>query len=84
MCGRYRLSRRKEVLAEHFETNVDDLEWEPRYNVAPTQSIPVIRCDEQGSTLRPSPGAMGLDPILGNRSHHRRTHDQRAFRNCRH
>jgi len=43
MCGRYRLSRRKEVLAEHFETDFDDLEWEPRYNIAPTQLVPVIR-----------------------------------------
>ena len=43
MCGRYRLSRRKEVLAEHFGTDFDDLEWEPRYNIAPTQPVPVIR-----------------------------------------
>ncbi len=43
MCGRYRLSRRKQILAEHFDTNFDDLDWEPRYNIAPTQSVPVIR-----------------------------------------
>ncbi len=43
MCGRYRLSRRKEILAEQFDTNFDDLDWEPRYNIAPTQSVPVIR-----------------------------------------
>jgi putative SOS response-associated peptidase YedK len=43
MCGRYRLSRRKEVLAEQFDTNFDDLDWEPRYNIAPTQAVPVIR-----------------------------------------
>ncbi len=43
MCGRYRLSRRKEVIAEYFETDFDDLEWEPRYNIAPTQPVLVIR-----------------------------------------
>ena len=42
MCGRYRLSRSKELLAEHFDVEPDD-DWEPRYNIAPTQNIPVIR-----------------------------------------
>lgn len=42
MCGRFRLARSKEVLAEHFGTPPDD-DWEPRYNVAPAQSIPVVR-----------------------------------------
>lgn len=42
MCGRFRLARSKEILAEHFGTPVDD-DWEPRYNVAPAQSIPVVR-----------------------------------------
>jgi len=43
MCGRYRLSRRKEILAEQFDTDFDDLDWEPRYNIAPTQPVSVIR-----------------------------------------
>jgi putative SOS response-associated peptidase YedK len=43
MCGRYRLSRRKQVLAEHFEANPFDDDWEPRYNIAPTQPVPVVR-----------------------------------------
>ena len=42
MCGRYRLSRRKQILAEHFEANSFDDDWEPRYNIAPTESVPVI------------------------------------------
>ena len=42
MCGRYRLSRSKQFLAEHFGTEPDD-DWVPRYNIAPTQSVPVIR-----------------------------------------
>ena len=42
MCGRYRLSRRKQIIEEHF-ASVSGEDWSPRYNVAPTQSVPVIR-----------------------------------------
>jgi len=42
MCGRYRLSRRKQIIAEHFDAPFDD-DWIPRYNIAPTQPVPVIR-----------------------------------------
>jgi putative SOS response-associated peptidase YedK len=43
MCGRYRLSRRKQIIAEQFETQPWDDDWNPRFNVAPTQQIPVVR-----------------------------------------
>ena len=43
MCGRYRLSRRKQIIEEYFETAPWEDNWSPRFNVAPTQSIPVIR-----------------------------------------
>lgn len=43
MCGRFRLSRRKQIIEEHFETAPWDDDWSPRYNIAPTQPIPVIR-----------------------------------------
>jgi putative SOS response-associated peptidase YedK len=43
MCGRYRLSRRKELVKEYFETVSDEPDWAPRYNIAPTQRVPVIR-----------------------------------------
>ena len=43
MCGRYRLSRRKQILAKHFEATPFEDDWEPRYNIAPTQPVPVIR-----------------------------------------
>ena len=42
MCGRYRLSRRKQIIEEHFDAPSDD-DWTPRYNVAPTQPVPIIR-----------------------------------------
>ena len=43
MCGRYRLSRRKQLVEEYFDTASDEAEWTPRYNIAPTQPVPVIR-----------------------------------------
>jgi putative SOS response-associated peptidase YedK len=43
MCGRYRLSRRKQLVDEYFDTVSDGCEWTPRYNIAPTQPVPVIR-----------------------------------------
>jgi len=46
MCGRYRLSKRKKLVEEFFDVprneNEED-DWIPRYNIAPTQPVPVIR-----------------------------------------
>ena len=43
MCGRYRLSRRKQIREEHFDTVDWQDDWSPRYNSAPTQPVAVIR-----------------------------------------
>jgi putative SOS response-associated peptidase YedK len=43
MCGRYRLSRRKQIIEEHFDSVSGEEDWTPRYNIAPRQPIPVIR-----------------------------------------
>jgi putative SOS response-associated peptidase YedK len=43
MCGRYRLSRRKQIVGEYFDAFPGDEDWTPRYNIAPTQPVPVIR-----------------------------------------
>ena len=43
MCGRYRLSRRKQIIEEHFDAGSGEEEWAPRYNIAPTQPVAVIR-----------------------------------------
>jgi putative SOS response-associated peptidase YedK len=43
MCGRYRLSRRKHVVEEYFDTVSGGEDWNPRYNIAPTQPVAVIR-----------------------------------------
>ena len=43
MCGRYRLSRRKQLVEEYFDCGSEEPDWTPRYNIAPTQTVPVIR-----------------------------------------
>jgi len=43
VCGRYRLSRRKQLVEEYFDAPSDEPEWTPRYNIAPTQPVPIIR-----------------------------------------
>jgi putative SOS response-associated peptidase YedK len=45
MCGRFRLARKKEILEAEFDADsaLDDLDWVPRYNVAPGQEIAVVR-----------------------------------------
>jgi putative SOS response-associated peptidase YedK len=43
MCGRYRLSRRKQIIEEHFDSVSGEEDWTPHFNVAPTQPVPVIR-----------------------------------------
>ncbi len=48
MCGRYRLSKRKEDIEEYFEAS-GDVDWAPRYNIAPSQDVGIIR---QGSALQ--------------------------------
>ena len=42
MCGRYRLSRRKQFIADHSDASGEE-DWEPLYNIAPTQAVPIIR-----------------------------------------
>jgi putative SOS response-associated peptidase YedK len=43
MCGRYRLAKRKQLVEEHFDAVAGDEDWIPRYNIAPTKPVPVIR-----------------------------------------
>jgi putative SOS response-associated peptidase YedK len=43
MCGRYRPSRRKQIVEEYFDSLSSEEDWSPRYNIAPTQPVPVIR-----------------------------------------
>jgi putative SOS response-associated peptidase YedK len=50
MCGRFRLSRSKEIIAEHFDIE-DQIEWSPRYNIAPAQRVAVYAGSHVSETL---------------------------------
>ena len=50
MCGRYRLSRRKQIIEEHFETADWQDDWNPRFNIAPTQRVPVDPAAPEGTS----------------------------------
>jgi tetratricopeptide (TPR) repeat protein len=73
MCGRYRLSRRKQIVEEYFDCVSGEEDWTPRYNIAPTQPVPVIRQHHWYSVMLDNLGrtrealamiekAMALDP----------------------
>jgi len=62
MCGRYRLSRRKQIIEEYFDTSPWDDDWSPRYNIAPTQTVPVIRQHPKESVRQISNIRWGLIP----------------------
>lgn len=61
MCGRYRLTAKERYLAEHFEIE-DELNWAARYNVAPTQQVPIVRKDARRPGRRWSLVRWGLIP----------------------
>lgn len=51
MCGRYALFGPVSRLREQFDAIVDEFEFEPRYNAAPTQWLPVIRQRPSGERV---------------------------------
>jgi putative SOS response-associated peptidase YedK len=64
MCGRYRLTKRKQVVEEHFDVPPDDTDdWVPRYNIAPTQPVPVIRQNPKEPRRELSLMRWGLIPL---------------------
>jgi putative SOS response-associated peptidase YedK len=62
MCGRYKLSRRKQVVEEYFDAVSDEPDWAPRYNIAPTQHIAVIRQNPKEPVRELSLMRFGLIP----------------------
>jgi putative SOS response-associated peptidase YedK len=62
MCGRYRLSRRKQIIEEHFGATSGEEDWSPRYNIAPTQPVPIIRQNPKEPVRQISLVRWGLIP----------------------
>ena len=73
MCGRYTLHHSPEEIEERFDVEPEE-EWlSPRYNIAPSQIVPVIRHAQSGDSRRQMIGCRwGLipywakDPKIGN------------------
>lgn len=51
MCGRYALYGPVSRIREQFDAKVDELEFEARYNAAPSQWLPVIRQRSDGERV---------------------------------
>jgi putative SOS response-associated peptidase YedK len=51
VCNRYRLTHSKQYLSERFQAADDEGEQHPRYNIAPTQPVLIVR-KEQGKKIR--------------------------------
>ncbi|MCZ6513212.1 MAG: SOS response-associated peptidase, partial [Nitrospinae bacterium] len=87
MCGRYSLTKPIKTLKEHFQATAFELKHGPRYNIAPSQPVPVILAGAQGReihTLRwgliPS---WAKDPDMANRLINARAetvHEKPSFR----
>ena len=56
-----RLSRRKQLIQKYFDTT-DEVDWEPRYNIAPSQSAGIIRQDRAKPERRFLLARWGLIP----------------------
>lgn len=60
MCGRYKVSTPGDELWETFDVHGEQLPLVPRFNIAPTQAVPIVRTPHVGELLRwgiASPGA---------------------------
>lgn len=62
MCGRYRLSRRKQIIEEYFDASDWQDDWSPRFNIAPMQPVPVIRQHPKERVRQISTMRWGLIP----------------------
>ncbi|MCB9959334.1 MAG: SOS response-associated peptidase [Rhodospirillaceae bacterium] len=48
MCGRYVITSALEAIREAFGVGQPDFDWEPNYNVAPSEAVAVVRLDRAG------------------------------------
>lgn len=63
MCGRYTLTAVDEQLTREFDLAIDASWPLPRYNIAPTQTAPVVRVADDGATRRLALHRWGLIPF---------------------
>jgi putative SOS response-associated peptidase YedK len=90
MCGRYTLGTPLEQLLEVFDVPGVSFDYQPRFNVTPTQDMPVVVADGAGGR-KMGPLRWGLvpfwakDPSIGNRMINARSEtvaEKPAFKNA--
>lgn len=71
MCGRYSLSKPIKTLKEHFQAIAAEMDHNKRYNIAPSQAVPIVIAGEQQSEIQTMRWGLipswAKDPALGNR-----------------
>jgi putative SOS response-associated peptidase YedK len=87
MCGRYSLTKPIKTLKEHFQAIAVEMDHDARYNIAPSQSAPIVITGEQGSEIHALRWGLipswAKDPSLGNRMINARAetvHEKPSFR----
>lgn len=87
MCGRYSLTKPIKTLKDHFRAIAVAMDHESRYNIAPSQSVPVVLAGEQERELHALRWGLipswAKDPALGNRLINARAetvHEKPSFR----
>lgn len=70
MCGRFTQRHKAEEVVERFEVDPDDLIAQPRYNIAPSQTLAAVRQGEGRELFACRWGLIPFwakDPAIGNR-----------------
>ena len=63
MCGRFTLQTKLNLLLDQFAAEAAGLDdWQPGYNIAPTQNVLAVRLNE-GKRELATP--LGPDPVVG-------------------
>jgi putative SOS response-associated peptidase YedK len=63
------------MIEEYFGSVSSEDDWNPRYNIAPTQPVPVIRQNPKEPRRELSQLRWGLNPVMGTKPFGRRTND---------
>ncbi len=87
MCGRYSLTKPIKTLKEHFKAIAVELDHDTRYNIAPSQSVPIVIAGEQEREIHALRWGLipswSKDPDMGNRLINARAetvHEKPSFR----
>lgn len=87
MCGRYSLTKPIKTLKEHFQAIAVAMDHDKRYNIAPSQSVPIVIAREQGREIHVMRWGLipswAKDPEIGHRLINARAetvHEKPSFR----